>query len=78
MQQNFEKKEHVLYFVHKGEALLPMSTGPDIYRIPQLDHIEEETLPIFTSQTENSCLRDLLANKCFIGRAKDLVHSFCC
>ena len=55
-----------------------MTTGPDIYRVPQLDHIEEETLPIFTSQTESSCFRDLLANKCFIGRAKDLVHSFCC
>ena len=26
-----------------------MTTGPDIYRVPQLDHIEEETLSIFTS-----------------------------
>ena len=74
---NTELRKCVI-FLSLERSLLPMSTGPDIYRIPQLDHInEEETLSIFTSQTENSCLRDLLANKCFIGRAKDLVHSFC-
>ena len=39
--------------------------------------MEEETLSIFTSQTDKSCLRDLLACKGFIGKAKDLVHSVC-
>ena len=38
--------------VHKGEALLSVSTGPDISRILQVDHIEEETLSIFTSQID--------------------------
>ena len=42
--------------VHKGEALLSVSTRPDIYRIPQVDHIEEETLSIFTSQTDKFCV----------------------
>ena len=42
--------------VHKGEAPLSVSTGPDIYRIPQVDHIEEENLSIFTSQTDKFCV----------------------
>ena len=34
-----------------------MSAGPDIYRIPQVDHIEEEeTLSIFASQTDKFCV----------------------
>ena len=39
--------------------------------------IWKKKLSIFTSQTDKSCLRDLLVCKCFIGKAKDLVHSVC-
>ena len=39
--------------------------------------IWKKKLSIFTSETDNSCLRDLLVCKCFIGKAKDLVHSVC-
>ena len=36
--------------------MLSVSAGPDIYRIPQVDHIEEETLSIFASQTDKFCV----------------------
>ena len=49
-----------------------------VYGIQQLDHMGEETLSIFTSQTDKSYLRDLLVCKYFIGKAKDLVHSVFC
>ena len=75
MQKNFEKGGAcVIYRSTLGGIPVANDYRPDIYGF-LLDHIEEESLSIFTSQTY--CLRYLLANKCSIGKAKDLVHSFC-
>ena len=70
MQKNFEKGGAcVIYRSTLGGVPVANDYRPDIYGF-LLDHIEEETLSIFTSQTYKSCLRYLLANKCSIWKAK--------
>ena len=49
--------------------------NPEILGIPQIDNIDQETLLLFTSHTDKSCLRDLLSCKCFVGEAEVLVQN---
>ena len=50
---------------------------PDIYGIQQIDSVDEETLPLFTSKTDKACLRDLFDSHCFMGEAEKQFHDFC-
>ena len=49
--------------------------NPEILGIPQIDNIDQETLLLFTSHTDKSCLRDLLSCKCFVGEVEVLVQN---
>ncbi|KAK2547161.1 hypothetical protein P5673_033046 [Acropora cervicornis] len=49
--------------------------NPEILGIPQIDNIDQETLLLFTSHTDKSCLRDLLSCKCLVGEVEVLVQN---
>lgn len=71
------KKRACIIFQSLGGSPADGEYNPEIYGIPQVDDIEYEQLSMFTSQTDKSCLRDLLSCKCFVGEAEELVHNYC-
>ena len=65
-----KKKRACIIFLSLGGNLVANDYSSAIHGIPQLYHVEEETL------SNPVCVIYLHANR-FIGKAEDLVHSFC-
>ena len=71
-----EQKAKGLYNLQiAGGSPVDWEYNPEIFGIPQIDNIDQETLLLFTSHTDKSCLRDLLSCKCFVGEAEVLVEN---
>ena len=71
------KRRACIIFQSLGASPVDWEYNPDaeIFGIPQIDNIDKETLLLFTSHTDKSCLRDLLSCKCFVGEAEVLVQN---
>ena len=79
-RKNRKKSEHrkrraCIIFQSLGGSPVDWEYNPEIFGIPQIDNIDQETLLLFTSHTDKSCLRDLLSCKCFVGEAEVLVQN---
>ena len=79
---NIERKQHpniesgaCIIFQSLGGSPVDWEYNPEIFGIPQIDNIDQETLLLFTSHRDKSCLRDLLSCKCFVGEAEVLVQN---
>ena len=70
------KRSACIIFQSLGGSPVDWEYNPEIFGIPQIDNIDQETLLLFTSHTDKSCLRDLLSCKCFVGEARDLTQVF--
>ena len=68
------KRRACIIFQSLGGSPVDWEYNPKIFGIPQIDNIDQETLLLFTSHTDKSCLRDLLSCKCFVGEAQDLTQ----
>ena len=73
---NNRRKRACIIFRSLGEPV-ELCYEPDIYGIPQIDSVDEETLLLFTSKTDKACLRDLFDSHCFMREAEKQVHDFC-
>ena len=69
------QKAKGLYNLSIAGSPVDWEYNPEIFGIPQIDNIDQETLLLFTSHTDKSCLRDLLSCKCFAGEAEVLVQN---
>ena len=79
-KENRKKSEHrkrraCIIFQSLGGSPVDWEYNPEIFGIPQIDNIDQETSLLFTSHTDKSCLRDLLSCKCFVGEAEVLLQS---
>ena len=64
------KRRACIIFQSLGGSPVDWEYNPEIFGIPQIDNIDQETLLLFTSHTDKSCLRDLLSCKCFVACSK--------
>ena len=64
---NNRRKRACIIFRSLGGEPVELCYEPDIYRILQIDSVDEETLLLFTSKTGKACLRDLFDSHCFMG-----------
>ena len=69
------KRRVCIIFQSLGGSPVDWEYNPEIFGIPQIDNIDQETLLLFTSHTDKSYLRDLLSCKCFVGEAEVLVQN---
>ena len=69
------KQRACIIFQLLGGSPVDWEYNPEIFGIPQIDNIDQETLLLFTSHIDKSCLRDLLSCKGFIGEAEVLVQN---
>ena len=69
------KRRACIIFQSLGGRPVDWEYNQEIFGIPQIDNIDQETLLLFTSHTDKSCLRDLLSCKCFVGEAQVLVQN---
>ena len=69
------KRRACIIFQSLGGSPVDWEYNPEIFGILQIDNIDQETLLLFTSHTDKSCLRDLLSCKSFVGEAEVLVQN---
>ena len=69
------KRRACTIFQSLGGSPVDWEYNPEIFGIPQIDDIAQETLLLFTSHTDKSCLRALLSCKFFFGEAEVLVQN---
>lgn len=70
-QLKTEKKSLCNIYVTRGNPV-DGEYDPDRYGVAQIDDIDQETqetLSLFTSLTDQACLRDLQRCHCFVGEA---------
>ena len=68
---NNRRKRACIIFRSLGGEPVELCYEPHIYRIQQIDSVDEETLLLFTSKTDKACLRDLFDPHCFMGKLKN-------
>ena len=68
---NNRRKRACIIFRTLGGEPVKLCYEPDIYGIQQIDSVDEETLLLFTSNTDKACLRDLFDSDCFMGKRKN-------
>ena len=66
------KRRVCIIFQSQGGSPVDWEYNPEIFGILQIDNIDQETLLLFTSDTDKSCLRDCFPVNASLGKRKCL------
>ena len=69
-----KKREPVSYFCLWGGSAIDNEYDPLMYGVQQVEGIDYETLSLFTSARNKTCLRDLLNSRSFVGEAENVIQ----
>ena len=70
------KKRACFIFLSLGGSPIDNEYDRLIYGVQQIEGIDYEILSLFTSATDNACLRDLLNSRSFVGEGENVIKEF--